>query len=159
MAIQVRRGNYADFDPDKMLPGEWACVLANDPQVSDGKSVFICFSAGNVKRMATYEDMVSQFGDLTDDIVNQLTSQVNAVIVVANEAAENANDVAEDLIARRDAGEFDGPPGKDGVVNVIDGQFAFQIVGDNLHLYYEGDEAPNFEINEAGHLTLEITGE
>lgn len=159
MAIQVRRGNYADFDPDKMLPGEWAVVLANDPVVQDGKSVFICFSAGNVKRMATYEDMVSQFGDLTDDIVNQLTSQVNAVIVVANEAAENANDVAEDLIARRDAGEFDGPPGKDGVVNVIDGQFAFQIVGDNLHLYYEGDEAPDFEINESGHLTLEITGE
>lgn len=159
MAIQVRRGNYADFDPDKMLPGEWAVVLANDPVVQDGKSVFICFSAGNVKRMATYEDMVSQFGDLTDDIVNQLTRQVNAVIVVANEAAENANDVAEDLIARRDAGEFDGPPGKDGVVNVIDGQFAFQIVGDNLHLYYEGDEAPDFAINEAGHLTLEITGE
>ena len=159
MAIQVRRGNYADFDPDKMLPGEWACVLASDPVVQDGKSVFICFSAGNVKRMATYDDMVQQFGDMTDDIVNQLTSQVNAVIVVANEAAENANDVAEDLIARRDAGEFDGPPGKDGVVNVIDGQFAFQIVGDNLHLYYEGDESPDFEINESGHLTLEITGE
>ena len=155
----MRKGPYDDFDPDKMLPGEWAVVLANDPVVQDGKSVFICFSAGNVKRMATYEDMVDQFGDLTDDIVNQLTSQVNAVIIVANEAAENANDVAEDLIARRDAGEFDGPPGKDGVVNVIDGQFAFQIVGDNLHLYYEGDEAPDFEINEAGHLTLEITGE
>ena len=129
MAIQVRRGNYADFDPDKMLPGEWACVLADDPQVSDGKSVFICFSAGNVKRMATYEDMVAQFGDMTDDIVNQLTSEVNAVIIVANDAADNANAVAEDLIARRNAGEFNGPPGKDGVVNIIDGQFAFQKSG------------------------------
>ena len=157
MAIQVRRGNYADFDPDKMLPGEWACVLADDPKVSDGKSVFICFSAGNVKRMATYEDMVAQFGDLTDDIVNQLTSQVNAVIIVANKAADNANAVAEDLIARRDAGDFDGPPGKDGVVNVIDGQFAFQIVGENLRMYYEGEKAPDFEIDESGHLTLEIT--
>lgn len=156
MAIQVRRGNYADFDPDKMLPGEWACVLANDPQVSDGKSVFICFSAGNVKRMATYEDMVAQFGDMTDDIINQLTSEVNAVIIVANEAAENANDVAEDLIARRDAGEFDGPPGKDGVVTTIDGQFAFQIVNDHLILFYEGTEAPDFEINESGHLVLNI---
>lgn len=159
MAIQVRRGNYADFDPDKMLPGEWACVLADDPQVSDGKSAFICFSAGNVKRMATYEDMVAQFGDLTDDIINQLTTQVNAVIIVANEAADNANAVAEDLIARRDAGEFNGPPGKDGVVNVIDGQFAFQIEGENLHMYYEGEKAPDFEINEAGHLTIEISGE
>lgn len=156
MAIQVRRGNYADFDPDKMLPGEWACVLAADPVVQDGKSVFICFSAGNVKRMATYEDMVAQFGDMTDDIINQLTSEVNAVVIIANEAAENANDVAEDLIARRDAGEFDGPPGKDGVVNVIDGQFAFQIVGENLHMYYEGEKAPDFEIDESGHLTLEI---
>lgn len=157
MAIQVRRGNYADFDPDKMLPGEWACVLESDPVVEDGRSVFICFSAGNVKRMATYEDMVAQFGDMTDDIINQLTSEVNAVIIVANEAADNANAVAEDLIARRDAGDFNGPPGKDGVVNVIDGQFAFQIVGENLHMYYVGDTAPDFEINESGHLTLEIT--
>ena len=156
MAIQVRRGNYADFDPDKMLPGEWACVLESDPVVEDGRSVFICFSAGNVKRMATYEDMVAQFGDMTDDIINQLTSEVNAVIIVANEAAENANDVAEDLIARRDAGEFDGPPGKDGVVTTIDGQFAFQIVNDHLILFYEGTEAPDFEINESGHLVLNI---
>ena len=156
MAIQVRRGNYADFDPDKMLPGEWACVLASDPVVEDGRSVFICFSAGNVKRMATYEDMVAQFGDMTDDIINQLTSEVDAVIIVANEAAENANDVAEDLIARRDAGEFDGPPGKDGVVTTIDGQFAFQIVNDHLILFYEGTEAPDFEINESGHLVLNI---
>lgn len=156
MAIQVRRGNYADFDPDKMLPGEWACVLESDPVVEDGRSVFICFSAGNVKRMATYEDMVAQFGAMTDDIINQLTSEVNAVIIVANEAAENANDVAEDLIARRDAGEFDGPPGKDGVITTIDGQFAFQIVNDHLILFYEGTEAPDFEINESGHLVLNI---
>lgn len=159
MAIQSRRGEYGNFDPAKMLPGEWACVLADDPKVSDGKSVFICFSAGNVKRMATYEDMVAQFGDMTDDIVNQLTSEVNAVIIVSNDAADNANAVAEDLIARRNAGEFNGPPGRDGVVTTIDGQFAFQIVGDNLRLYYEGETAPDFEINENGHLTLEVSGE
>ena len=30
MAIQMRRGQYKDFDPDKMLPGEWAVAIDND---------------------------------------------------------------------------------------------------------------------------------
>lgn len=155
MAITMRRGLYGDFDPNKMLPGEWAVVLANDPVVQDGKSVFICFSAGNVKRMATYEDMVAQFGNMTADIINQLTSEVNAVVIVANEAAEYAENVAEDLEARRDSGEFNGPPGANGVITTISGQFAFQIVNDHLILYYT-DEAPDFEINNSGHLVINV---
>lgn len=47
MAIQVRRENYSEFDPDRMLRFEWACVLADDPQLSDGK-LFICSSAVTV---------------------------------------------------------------------------------------------------------------
>ena len=155
MAITMRKGPYDDFDPDKMLPGEWAVVLANDPVVQDGKSVFICFSAGNVKRMATYEDMVQQFGDMTDDIIDQLTSEVNAVIIVANEAAEYAENVAEDLEARRDAGDFNGEPGANGVVTTISGQYAFQIVDGHLILYYT-DESPDFEIDSNGHLVVNV---
>ena len=129
MAIVMRQGEYADFVPSKMRPGEWAVVLANDPVVPDGKSVFIAFAAGIVKRMATYEDMVDQFGDMTDDIIKQLTTNINAVIIVAENAANHAqsagdsakvkakaaevaanyaNNIAQDLIARRDAGEFKG---------------------------------------------------
>lgn len=68
MAIVMRQGEYGDFIPSKMLAGEWAVVLADDPIVPDGKSVFIAFAAGDVKRMATYEDMKDLIGEATDDI-------------------------------------------------------------------------------------------
>ena len=158
MAITMRKGEYGDFDPAKMLPGEWAVVLADDPVVPDGKSAFICFGAGNVKRMATYEEMKDLFGDMTDAIVKRLTTEVGAVIIVAESAAAYANtaadtalaqalaaeeaanmaeNVAEDLISRRDAGEFkgepgdpgqQGPPGESGVVVPVSGMFT--LAGD-----------------------------
>lgn len=63
MAIQMRRGEYPYFNKQKLLPGEWATVLKDDPFASNGKAVYICFAAGDVKRMATYDDMV-------DDVKN-----------------------------------------------------------------------------------------
>ena len=57
MAIQSRRGAYADFDPNKMLPGEWAVVTSGDPNDPDGRAIYLCYIAGIVERMATYEDM------------------------------------------------------------------------------------------------------
>ena len=52
MAIRVRRGNEADFDVNKMLPGEWAVSL-------DTKYVRMCFAPGVCLRMATYETFES----------------------------------------------------------------------------------------------------
>lgn len=79
MAIVMRQGEYGDFVPAKMRPGEWAVVLADDPVVSDGKSVFIAFSAGDVKRMATYEDMKDLIGEATDDIRDQYILVFNKI--------------------------------------------------------------------------------
>lgn len=41
MAIQMRRGNQVDFNPSKMLPGEWAIAL-------DTERIYICSAAGRV---------------------------------------------------------------------------------------------------------------
>lgn len=41
MAIQMRRGNYADFDPSRLVAGEFAVS-------QDNQRVFLCVSAGNV---------------------------------------------------------------------------------------------------------------
>ena len=57
MAIQNRRGNYADFDPQKMVAGEWAVVQSGDPNSTRGKAVYMAFNVGDIERMATYEDM------------------------------------------------------------------------------------------------------
>lgn len=50
MAIQNRRGNYADFDENKMLPGEFAYAL-------DTAELFYCVAPGTVRRCATKEEL------------------------------------------------------------------------------------------------------
>lgn len=57
MAIQVRRGNYRNFDKGKMLPGEPVAVLADDPDTPSGKSFYVCYAAGDVKRLVSIEDL------------------------------------------------------------------------------------------------------
>ena len=162
MAIQNRRGPYGKLSTNKLLPGEYAIVLQDDPFCGDGKAVYICFQAGNTKRMATYEDMKENILNATQEIIDNLEEEISRVIIIANntiletrEAADFANSVGEDLIARREAGEFTGPQGANGVITTTQGQIAFQIIGDNLHLYYhQGDTPPDCYINGYGNLIM-----
>ena len=39
MAIQNRRGAYADFDPSKLKPGEYAIVQSGDPSTTEGDAI------------------------------------------------------------------------------------------------------------------------
>lgn len=59
MAIQNRRGAYADFDSTKMVAGEFAVVQSGDTTSTDGKSVYIAFTQGNVKKLATADEVES----------------------------------------------------------------------------------------------------
>ena len=67
MAIQNRRGSYADFDPTKMLPGEFAVVLSNDPSDNSGYAVYMCFASGVVKRLVFSEQLALRQDALTFD--------------------------------------------------------------------------------------------
>lgn len=51
MSIQLRRGAYANFDPQKMKPAEVAVVQSGDPSSADGKAVYVAISPGDVKRL------------------------------------------------------------------------------------------------------------
>ena len=90
MAIQHRRGIYKKLTKTKLLPGEYAIVLDEDPFCKDGKSVYICFKAGDTKRMATYEDMCENIENATDEIGKQFTQDVREATDHANEQAEYA---------------------------------------------------------------------
>lgn len=128
MAILVRRGQYADFDPSKLLPGEWAVVLAGDPGAKDGKSLYIAFGPGNTKRISTHDDMSDNIDNHVDEIVERLTSDIKEVIKqtdaaavradssakTADTARDAANSVAADLITKRDNGFFKGDKGDKG---------------------------------------------
>lgn len=186
MAIIMRKGAYEDLDPDKMLPAEWAIVLSGDPIVSDGKSAFICFAAGDVKRMATYEDMVQQFNDINDLLIVELTEGVNTATTNANSATEyanragnnatlqakaaeeatnSANAIVDDIEEKLSKGELTGPQGpvgpagadgRNGVVTTMQGQYAFQVQNGHLMLIYPDDTTPPDYSIESGHLILTI---
>ena len=64
MAIQLRRGAYANFDPTKMVPGEIAVVQSGDTGTESGKSVYMAFNTGDVERLATHEEMESELESL-----------------------------------------------------------------------------------------------
>lgn len=105
MAIQSRRGAYGDFDPDKMLPGEWASVLKDDPKAQDGKAVYMCFSAGDVKRMATYEDMKNNIQEATAEIIEQAKEEVKEDTKAAKESAAQAESSANTAEEKASAAE------------------------------------------------------
>ena len=97
MAIKNRRGPYNKFDPTKLLPGEWAVVLSGDPNASDGLACYMCFGAGVVKRMATYEDMVDNIAASSGEVVAaEVGRQCKAAIQACRTAASNAGSAASE---------------------------------------------------------------
>lgn len=95
MAIQMRRGSYANFDPSRMLPGEWAVVLEGDPASASGKTVYMCFAANDVRRFVSIEDMQSILADLTDDVIAEIRAELDAATAAANSAAAQARDAKD----------------------------------------------------------------
>lgn len=104
MAIQMRRGKFTNFIPSKLLPGEYAVVQGDDPSVRDGRSVYMAFAAGVVKRLATYEDMVenvsSALVDAIGDAAERLTERAEAINAAAEEGEAGRREAEA---ARREA--------------------------------------------------------
>lgn len=98
MAIQTRKGPEKDFDPNKLLPGEFAGT-------TDTKRIFYAFAAGDTKEMATYEDMQQEIKNATGDIVAELTDGVETAITNTNKATESANQAAMDANTAKEEAE------------------------------------------------------
>jgi hypothetical protein len=76
MAIQNRRGVYANFDPTKMKPGEFAIVQSGDPNSTDGKAVYICTTTGTVRRLVSELEL----SDLVNEVIaDELATKVDKV--------------------------------------------------------------------------------
>lgn len=95
MAIQHRRGIYDRFDPSKLVAGEWAVVLSGDPNADDGRGAYVCFAAGIVKRVATFEDMTENIANIEQDLIATLTQNVGAAVAKAEKAAEDCEGITE----------------------------------------------------------------
>ena len=88
MAIQMRKGSKDDFDPTKMLPGEWAVSIDSD---TSKQMVWMCFRAGVVKHMGTYEDFKEQIRDATKDIRDEYKEEFNTILDQIETLAEQTS--------------------------------------------------------------------
>ena len=95
MAVTMRHGPYDKFDPQKLRTGELAVVTEGDPHASDGKAIYQCFSPGDVKRMATYEDMVDQMEEAGGEVIdNHIDKKVGTALKACEDATQTAQDAA-----------------------------------------------------------------
>ena len=85
MAIQMRRGLLADFDASKMLPGEFAVTI---DEAVENQKVFICFSAGTFKTLATREDFEQDLAN-----IQQAIEDAREASKTANGAIDKANQI------------------------------------------------------------------
>lgn len=93
MAIQVRGGLLKDFDPNKMLPREWA--VTTDLQ-TQRQMVYMCFAAGVVKRMGTYEDFQEQIKEIEEGISDYFYEEYQKLADEREEYIEKKVEQAED---------------------------------------------------------------
>lgn len=112
MAIQHRHGDFKDFDPNKMVTAELAVVTSGDPASPTGRTLYICFAPGVVKRIVSYEDFENELQNATEEIQQAFTQEIRTAITnsiaatnAANEAKEAADLAAE---AARKAAEAAG---------------------------------------------------
>jgi|GEM_PF-1549365 len=91
MAIQMRRGLRQDFDPTQMVAGEWAVSVDSS---TSNQIVWMCFGAGVVKRMGTYEDFQTMIGEITDDIRDDMLAIEAEVQALADAVGDDKDAVA-----------------------------------------------------------------
>ena len=84
--IKLRRGAYSQFDPTKLDVGEVALPLTGDPATTDGKSMYIGFGSGEIKRIPFSDELTN---------VNQEAAAAAQDAEAAQLAAERASSAAE----------------------------------------------------------------
>lgn len=89
MAIQMRRGAYAQFDPSKMKSGEWAVSTDSDTKK---QQIWMCFAPGIVKRMGTVEDFNIEIQRLIQNYLDGMAQSVSQ----AQKSAELATSKAQE---------------------------------------------------------------
>lgn len=79
MAIQMRRGALANYDADKMLPGEFAVA-------TDEEELYIAFATGNSKKVLTEDDQIE-----VDTYMSAVSENPVQNKVIINALASKAN--------------------------------------------------------------------
>lgn len=78
MAIKIRRGAYADFDPSQLLQGEMAIVTSGDPSASDGIGLYIATADGTAKQIAFLDELTNAQVSIADQVTAAETAASQA---------------------------------------------------------------------------------
>ena len=165
MAIRMRRGNEADFDPSKMLPGEWAVS-------TDTKYVRMCFSPGIVLRMATYEAFESDMAEIRKILsecqsiqtaIELIQKNVTASELVIENYVKEAKQYRDEAEQFRNEASMFAPEGyEDLVKNVSDNTVKIDTIIEKAELNIKNNaKGSNIHLTdsaEANVVSLELYG-
>lgn len=108
MAIQMRRGAYAQFDPSKMKAGEWAVSTDSDTKK---QQIWMCFAPGIVKRMGTVEDFDIEIQRLIrsylDDIAESVEKAQGSAKLAISKAQESSTSASNAKTSETKAKEYE----------------------------------------------------
>ena len=178
MAIQMRRGLYADFDPSKMTPGEWGVSIDSD---TSKHVIWMCFSPGFTKRMGTYEDFSADIQTILEPYILEMessvtscaTSETNASTSESNALVSETNSNAYATSSRSYAvGDTASRTGESTdnskyyseqaenyhslITDAISANIPTFIIDENMHLISTGGTI-TFSLNAENHLLWEVT--
>ena len=90
MAIQNRRGSYADFgDGSNLVDGEFGIVMSGDTNTDDGTGTYISNGGGIVHRLLTDDDKEELAGGISDNADN--ISALNTTLTNINVVTDSGN--------------------------------------------------------------------
>lgn len=157
MAIQNRRGAYADFDKSKMVAGEIAVVQSGDPNGSDGTAVYVAFQSGNAKRLTTHEDIVNEISNATEEITNELVETFEQDVAddlsAAQTAASNASTSASTASTKASEAAASATQAAQTVENIIDSTLT--QTGKAADAKKVGDEITNLKDDLSGLMSYD----
>lgn len=108
MAITMRKGAYADFDPSKMKAGEWAVSTDTD---SNKQQIWMCFAPGVAKRIGTIEDFDMEiqilFKQYLDNIAESVEKAQESAELATSKAQESATSATNAKASETKAKEYE----------------------------------------------------
>lgn len=93
MAIRHRRGDYNNFEPNKMVAGEFAFVNSSDPNTDDGKAVYGTFTGGRTKRLCTYDEVSGLISHAED--INAHIEEIEQNVQALEDSTKDYSDLSK----------------------------------------------------------------
>lgn len=175
MAIQHRRGVGKDFDPTKLLPGEYAVVLREGAGYKTG--VYICITGNDVRRLVTETDVLDTILNVNEEYLAEefakYTTEIGKVESLKSDETPKVINVGEhpktvlDFYIPKGKQGIQGEKGDTGAAGIIEdvntGLIGFNVEQDgHLYCYYNAEDshsqaqAERFSLSDDGHLLYEV---